>query len=69
MLQLVCNSETGTLDDAFWVAAWYFWAAAPSWLTCVAQITDVKYVQYLEAKEHNPHAITFTPIGWGRLEN
>lgn len=38
ILQLFCNSGADKLDDAFWVAAWYFWAAAPSWLTCTTKI-------------------------------
>lgn len=33
ILQLLCKSGTETLDDAFCVAALYFWAAALSWLT------------------------------------
>lgn len=34
ILQLFWSSETETSDGVFRVAAWYFWAAAPSWLTC-----------------------------------
>lgn len=42
ILQLLCKSGTDKLDDAFCVADWYFWAAAPSWLTCICQIFIVK---------------------------
>lgn len=55
MLQLFCNSETDKLDGAFWVAAWYFWAAAPSWLTWEAKITTIKYTQYPIVAFNNQH--------------
>lgn len=34
ILQLVCKSCADELVDAFWAAAWYFWAAAPTWVSC-----------------------------------
>lgn len=34
VLQLLCNSCVGMLDVVFWAAAWYFWAASPSWPIC-----------------------------------
>lgn len=44
ILQLFCNSGTDKLGVAFWVKAWYFWAAAPSWLTWMIKKTkkDIK---------------------------
>lgn len=70
MLQLFCNSETDKLDGAFWVAAWYFWAAAPSWLTWEAKITTIKYTQYpivakiLNAPTHTFQQSTFWHQYW-----